>query len=110
MGVSNLMLPVVHRGERLWLEYEVKVKRTRKEYYVGYRKIIIEKEEVEGIEVWSVIPEEELSKIILKHVQYLLEKGYDRETIINMIAENYGMRKEDAKEFFDYAEWYLFNG
>ena len=104
-----MMLPVVHRGERLWLEYEVKVKRTRKEYYVGYRKIIIEKEEIEGIEISEVIPEEELARLILRQVQYLFKRGYSREEIVKRIAEIYGMKEEDAKEFFDYAEWYLFN-
>lgn len=105
-----MLAPVAHGDGRLWLEYEIKVKRTRKEYYKGYKKVIIEKEEVEGIEVWGVIPEEELSRIILRHVQYLFSKGYDRDEIINKIAEDFGLRKEDAREFFDYAEWYLFNG
>ncbi len=33
----------------------------------------------------------------------------DRRTI-NTISGNIGLKREDEKGFFDYAEWYLFNG
>ncbi|RLI77446.1 hypothetical protein DRP05_10180 [Archaeoglobales archaeon] len=98
-----MLAPVAHGDERLWLEYEIKVKRTRKEFYERYEKVITEREEVEGIKIWGVIPEEELARIILRHVQYLFEKGYDQEEIINRITENFGLRRESTKEFFDYA-------
>ena len=29
---------------------------------------------------------------------------------INTISGNIGLKRVDAREFFDYAEWYLFNG
>ncbi len=106
------MLASVEIGDRkFWLEYMIKVKKKRKVFSKDNVKLILEKEEVEDVEFWGVYEYGEVAKAALKLIEELfIKENKSRDEVLEYIQKYYGMKKPDAKELLDYAEWVLFNG
>jgi hypothetical protein len=95
--------------KRIWLDISVVVDRKIKEYEIDGDRVI----EIDRIpkfaRIEATIEERELAEMITRNVAWMIERGYDREEIVEKIAEIYGMDIDDAAEFYHYAEWYLFS-
>ncbi len=93
-----------------WLEYWVKVRKKRKIFKNGETKLILEKEEIDGIEICGILSNEEMARLAVRYVDELYNK-YDltRKEVLKKLMDFFGVDEQDAKGLLDYAEWYLFS-